>query len=120
MFLTRTGLTKVLGMAVLGTAGLFGANSAQAGGFRFSIGIAPVVVAPPVVYVQQPTCPTPVYTAAQVYQPQPVIVEQSVPVYVAPAVVCEPPVVVYGRDDFRWHDWRGHRDGFRGGFEHRR
>ena len=121
MFLTRTGLTKVLGMAVLGTAGLLGANTAQAGGFRLSFGIAPVVVALPVVYVQQPTYPTPVYAAptyVPAYQPQTVIVEQPVPqpVYLAPAPVCAPPVVVYERPDWRRHEWRQDRDGFRFGY----
>ncbi len=114
MFFTRMGLTKVLGLAVLGTAGLFGANSAQAGGFRFSLGIAPVVYAQPAYIVQQPVCPAPapVYYAAPVQQQ----------VIFAPAPVCTTPVVIYDRDGWR-HDrhefierHERHDEGFRHDF----
>jgi hypothetical protein len=135
MFLARIGLTKVLGLAALGTIGLFGASSAQAGGFRLSFGVAPVVYAQPAIVVQQPTCPTPVYAPTTYYAPasyptytpayatpdyQPVY--QPAPVYA--------PAYHYDRDDWRrnerhefieHHERFEHRDehhdnGFRTGF----
>jgi hypothetical protein len=111
---------KVLGIAVLGAAGLMGTTKANADGFRFVINAPPIIVQQPL--YQAPVYATPVYSAPIAVAPAcpaPVIVQQ--PVY-APAPVYAQPTVIYTQPEHRgWFDWfRGHdRDDHRFDRDHR-